>query len=209
MKDFCNKTASNNHGWNLTDNELDILWSSIVSIFLVGGMIGSIFSSQAADKWGRKKALMFGNLLGICGAVSFFFIPYFGSVWIFGLARILVGVSAGFATSLVPTYMTEVAPLKLRGAVGVLCQLGLTVGVLLGQVVGLSQVLGTKDSWHIMLSVFGPLCIIGLLITLMLPDTPKYLFVLKENKEEALRGNQSFLVQKLAECTPFFLMIIV
>lgn len=189
MKDFCNSTASQNHHWNLTENELDILWSSIVSIFVIGGMIGSLFSSSAADKWGRRKALMFGNFLGVCGAISFFYIPHFGSVWIFALARILVGVSAGFATSLVPTFMTEVAPLKLRGAVGVLCQLGLTMGVLLGQVAGLSQVLGTKDSWHIMLAVFGPLCIIGFFITLMLPETPKYLFVIKENREEALRGN--------------------
>lgn len=98
-----------------------------------------------------------------------------------------IGLSGGFATCLVPMYMSEVAPLRLRGAVGVLCQLGLTCGVFLGQIAGLDNVLGTADTWHYMLGSFVPLCAISFLITsFSLPESPKFLFIIREQKEKAL-----------------------
>lgn len=39
-------------------------------------------------------------------------------------------------------YLTELAPLKLRGSMGVFCPLGITFGVLLAQVMSLNQILG-------------------------------------------------------------------
>jgi hypothetical protein len=39
-------------------------------------------------------------------------------------------------------YLTEIAPLSIRGAMGVLCPLGITVGVLISQILGLKSVLG-------------------------------------------------------------------
>lgn len=39
-------------------------------------------------------------------------------------------------------YLTELAPINLRGAMGVMCPLGVTFGVLLGQVMSLTDVLG-------------------------------------------------------------------
>jgi len=39
-------------------------------------------------------------------------------------------------------YLTEIAPISIRGAMGVLCPLGITVGVLVAQILGLESVLG-------------------------------------------------------------------
>lgn len=99
-----------------------------------------------------------------------------------------VGLSGGLATSLLPMYMTELAPLRLRGAVGVLCQLGLTIGVLMGQIAGLETILGTAKSWHIMLVSFSPLCAVALLLTTILPESPKYLYIIKGQQGKALKG---------------------
>jgi hypothetical protein len=49
---------------------------------------------------------------------------------------------SGLVTSTIPMYLTEIAPLSIRGAMGVLCPLGLTVGVLIAQILGLRSVLG-------------------------------------------------------------------
>lgn len=103
-----------------------------------------------------------------------------------------VGLSGGLATALLPMYMTEIAPLKLRGAVGVLCQLGITCGVLIGQIVGLKTVLGTPESWHIMLASFSPLCGVALLVTIVLPESPKYLYIIRGKQGKALKGACSF-----------------
>jgi len=99
-----------------------------------------------------------------------------------------IGLSGGLATCLLPMYMTEIAPLKLRGAVGVLCQLGITCGVLMGQIAGLDTVLGTPESWHIMLASFLPLCLAALLLTIVLPESPKYLYIIKGEQGKALKG---------------------
>lgn len=100
-----------------------------------------------------------------------------------------LGLSGGCATCIVPMYMAEIAPLRLRGAVGVLCQLGLTCGVFLGQIAGLNTVLGTANSWHYMLAAFVPLCVCSLALTItILPESPKYLFIIKEEKQMALNG---------------------
>jgi hypothetical protein len=59
-------------------------------------------------------------------------------------------VFAGLVTSTIPMYLTEIAPVSIRGAMGVLCPLGITVGVLVAQVLGLRNVLGNS---HIILFI--------------------------------------------------------
>ncbi|KAL7288819.1 hypothetical protein TKK_0016795 [Trichogramma kaykai] len=195
MKQFCNESVHYQFGMNtpLSETSLEILWSAIVSIFLIGGVTGSLTAGDLADRIGRKRALIVGNIFGILGAILFWITPVSNSVIPFMLGRILVGISGGLATSLLPTYMTEVAPIKLRGAVGVLCQLGITCGVLLGQIAGLGSVLGTKDHWHYMLAAFAPFCIVSsLILVTLLPETPKYLYVVKGKKEDAIKVLSSF-----------------
>lgn len=99
-----------------------------------------------------------------------------------------LGFSGGIATSLQPMYLMEIAPLKQRGAVGVLCQLGITVGVFLGQIAGLGSVLGTKEHWHFMLACYAPLCVIAIALLYVLPESPKYLFIIKQQREKAVAG---------------------
>ncbi|KZC14812.1 Solute carrier family 2, facilitated glucose transporter member 3 [Dufourea novaeangliae] len=117
----------------------------------------------------------------------FFLIRKLNSIELLLAGRLVVGLSGGIATCTVPMYMAEIAPLRLRGAVGVLCQLGITCGVFLGQIAGLRTVLGTENSWHYMLGAFIPLCVCALVLTsIVLPESPKYLYIIKEQKQKAL-----------------------
>ncbi|XP_012169380.1 solute carrier family 2, facilitated glucose transporter member 3 isoform X2 [Bombus terrestris] len=184
---FCNESIRERYGMDVSENGLKIVWSSVVSIFLIGGAAGSFLSSWVADRYGRKGALFVGNIFGIIGAAMFFLIRKLNSIEILLAGRLVVGLSGGFATSIVPMYMSEIAPLRLRGAVGVICQLGITCGVFLGQIAGLDTVLGTENSWHYMLGAFVPLCIYALVFTsIILPESPKYLYIIREQKQKAL-----------------------
>lgn len=53
MTAWCNQSLINRYDAWLTESELNILWSAIVSIFLIGGIIGSISGSWIANKYGR------------------------------------------------------------------------------------------------------------------------------------------------------------
>ncbi|XP_031849287.1 solute carrier family 2, facilitated glucose transporter member 3 isoform X2 [Nomia melanderi] len=187
IEQFCNESIKERYDVDVSESSLKIIWSTVVSIFLIGGVTGSFIASWLVDKYGRKKTLCVGNIFGILGALMFILIRRLNSIELLLAGRLVVGLSGGCATCIVPMYMAEIAPLRLRGAVGVLCQLGVTCGVFLGQIAGLNTVLGTVNSWHYMLAAFVPLCVCALVLTItILPESPKYLFIIKEEKQMAL-----------------------
>lgn len=55
IKNWSNHTIIDRYDSALTENGLDLLWSAIVSIFLIGGAIGSLSGSWILDKLGRYK----------------------------------------------------------------------------------------------------------------------------------------------------------
>lgn len=50
---WCNQTLIDRYGVELQEDGLVTLWQTIISIFLVGGCIGSLFAATLADKYGR------------------------------------------------------------------------------------------------------------------------------------------------------------
>jgi len=48
-------------------------------------------------------------------------------------------------------YVSEIAPLNLRGALGTVNQLAVTVGLCVSQILGVDQLLGTNDGWPVLL----------------------------------------------------------
>jgi hypothetical protein len=61
------------------------------------------------------------------------------------MCKELYALVPGLVTSTIPMYLTEISPLSIRGAMGVLCPLGITVGVLVAQILGLKSVLGNYN----------------------------------------------------------------
>ena len=60
---------------------------------------------------------------------------------------------AGLSTGVAPLYTSEIAPVRMRGAVGTLNQLAATLGILISQVLGLPQLLGTAGNWPYLLGM--------------------------------------------------------
>ncbi|KAM3961290.1 solute carrier family 2, facilitated glucose transporter member 1 isoform 1-T2 [Aphomia sociella] len=187
IKKFCNESFISRYDVTLGENSMNILWSSIVSIFIVGGCTGSILGAVLADKLGRKKATIVTSLLSLLGALFFVVCRAANSVELLILGRLLVGLSGGLTTSIVPMYLTELAPLSLTGAMGVACPMGVNVGVLVAQVMGLKFILGGAHDWPYLLSVYALLVIICLPFLLMLPESPKYLYVVRKNESRAIQ----------------------
>jgi hypothetical protein len=110
---------------------------------------------------------------------------------------------------LVPGYLNEISPKKLRGASGVVLQLFITIGILVSQVLGIRQLLGnelkmvkpknsyktyiscnfqgTDNLWHILLSLSAVPSILGaVLLLIFFPDSPSSL-INRDRDEEAAR----------------------
>lgn len=88
---------------------------------------------------------------------------------------------AGLSTILVPMYVSEIAPLNLRGALGTVNQLAVTIGLCISQILGVDQLLGTNDGWPVLLGKLKGLLFFFSLSVLYLQQTKEkdlfYFFV--------------------------------
>lgn len=84
-------------------------------------------------------------------------------------------------------YLTELAPLSQRGQLGVLCSMGVTGGVVVGQIFSLQEVFGTEDLWQFSLSSFAVLVVLCFLPYMAFPESPKYLYIVVGKKDEAIK----------------------
>lgn len=124
IQKWCNQSLIDQYDLHLTSDGLQILWSAIVSIFTIGGCIGSIVAAFLADKFGRKGALLIcGTMFGI-GAVLFFFCRLMASVEMLFCARLIVGLSSGITTAVLAMYLAEIAPSELRGTLATFSGMG-------------------------------------------------------------------------------------
>ncbi|XP_059471745.1 solute carrier family 2, facilitated glucose transporter member 3-like [Neocloeon triangulifer] len=188
IKEFCNQTIIERYSTELSEYSLDIFWSWVVSVYIIGGTLGSFSGCWFADKWGRKGAILVNNLLGAVAAALFVATPIAKSVEMLIIARFLVGLSSGLTTSVVPMYMMEVVTLDLRGPMGVLCPLGICFGVLVSQILGLEFILGSAETWHYLLGLYGIPVLICMAFLPYLPESPKYLFVIKKDEDKCTKA---------------------
>ncbi len=145
----CNGTSINTEC--LTASTVGLLWAFTVALFAVGGCIGGVSNGFFADRFGRKKSLLLNNILGIAGALFMGLSKPCHSYEMIMVGRFLIGLNCGFNSGLCPMYINELAPVQIRGAVGVLFQLGATSSIFLSQVLGLPEILGNEKLWPLLL----------------------------------------------------------
>ena len=76
-----------------------IQWSTVVSAFTIGGLIGGSFGGRLADKLGRKKLLLINNLTFIVGGILMGVALNFPMLMV---GRFVNGIGCGIGTSVVP-----------------------------------------------------------------------------------------------------------
>ena len=185
IEDFLNQTFKERYGQDLTKNSMSTYFSLAVSMFLVGGMIGALSGGWVAEKFGRKRGLIYTQMFSLLGAVLMGFCKAASSYEMLLIGRTLVGISAGLFTGLSPLYVAEIAPINIRGAMGTVNQLGVTSGILTSMVLGLEEALGGDDTWPILLALTAVPCILQCWILPFMPETPRYLILSKGQINEA------------------------
>ncbi|KAM3959775.1 glucose transporter type 1 isoform 1-T2 [Aphomia sociella] len=167
------------------DASPSLIFSVIVSIFAVGGMIGCPLASWLVETRGRKNALIINSVIGIIGAIFMGFSKAASSVAMLIIGRLIIGINCGFATTASPTYVSEIAPINLRGAFGTVNQLAVGFGMVGGQILGIDVILGSNDGWPWLL---GLAIIPSALQCIMLPcapESPRYLLLSAHDEQKA------------------------
>jgi SP family sugar:H+ symporter-like MFS transporter len=164
-----------------------------VAVALLGCAIGAYLAGRIADRLGRIPVMLIGSGLFVISAIGSGLAV---GAWDLVIWRILGGLGIGIASVIAPAYIAEVSPSELRGRLGSLQQLAITIGIfaaLLSDALFAGAAGGAGEtlwfglaSWRWMfLAAVVPGLVYGI-IALRLPESPRYL-VLKGDEEKARR----------------------
>ena len=107
----------------------------------------------------------------LISGVFLFAAKYAGSWEMLIVGRLIIGINSGLNAGLAPMYLNEISPTALRGAVGTVYQLIITISILLSQILGLTNVLGNDMGWPFLL---GLTIIPGILQVIILAVNSKF-----------------------------------
>jgi len=160
------------HDWALTNAGV-IGW--ITSAVMFGAIFGGAISGQLSDKLGRRKMILISALIFAVGSLLSGLAPNQGSTYLIAV-RIFLGLAVGASSALVPAYMSEMSPARLRGRLTGINQTMIVSGMLISYVVDyLLKGMPELIAWRLMLGSAAIPAIILFAGVLRLPESPRFL----------------------------------
>ena len=148
------------------------------SLGTLGAMFGCPLAGWMMEKQGRKGTLLFSTLPFLVGWIL---IGIGSTENMLHLGRVFTGFSSGIVTVVAGVYVAETAPKEVRGMFGSGVQLGITIGILLVYSLGLFL------DWQALAWVGSLPAVAGILITLRIPDTPRY-YLVHNQRQNAVKA---------------------
>lgn len=188
IQGFINDTYMERWGIGLEMPQVTLVWTLIVSAFSLGGLLGALIGGPLAVRFGRKNTLLLNNSFLFAGAVLVLTCRAAKSFEMLIVARVLVGMNSGVSMNVQPMYFGESAPTHLRGAVAFSSAVFTAFGIFLGQVVGLTELLGAKHLWPYLLASNALPGLIQLFTLPWFPESPRYLLIDRGDKEACMKA---------------------
>jgi SP family arabinose:H+ symporter-like MFS transporter len=143
----------------------------------LGAAAGAICAGPIADHFGRKSLLIADALIYAVGSILSAVTP---DAAVLLIARTLIGLAIGADSAIATAYIAEYAPRNRRGALSMLQQWMITVGILISYIVALVILkiapgsAGSVD-WRLILGLGAVPALIGLALRTQMPESPRWL----------------------------------
>ncbi len=161
-----------------------------VASALLGCAVGAYLAGRLADRFGRIPAMIVGAVLFLASALG---CGLAGGVWDLVAWRLVGGLGIGIASVIAPAYIAEISPRQLRGRLGSLQQLAITVGIfaaLLSDTIFANAAGGAGTVYWLGLEAWRWMFLAGVVpavvygaIAFFLPESPRFL-VLKDRDDD-------------------------
>ncbi len=165
------------------------LQSMIVSSVPIGALVGAIISKFLSGLFGRRNSIITTAILFVVGTLI---ASFAGSVSEVIIGRLIMGLAVGISAMIVPMYLSEIAPHKIRGSVVFLFQLSITIGLFAAFLI--NYIFSDSENWRAMFAIgLIPSVILGVGM-LFLPYSPRWLIM--KNKDILAKSTLQKLRQK-------------
>ena len=164
-----NMKSSDNQYCNFDSQTLTLFTSSLY----LAALVASLFASSVSRRFGRCLSMLSEGVLFLVGAGLNAFAQH---VWMLIVGRILLGFGIGFANQSVPIYVSKVAPYKFRGALNMMFQLAITIGIFIANVLNyVFAKMENGEGWRYSLGFVAVPAIMIIIGAIFLPDSPSSL----------------------------------
>lgn len=164
--------------WNLSD----VLHGQALAAALYGTIIGALFGGIPAEKYGRKKVLLWIGIVFFISAVGSALAP---EVISFMLFRFLGGLGVGASSVVAPMFISELAPARNRGKLVAAFQFNIVFGILLAYLSNYLLSGMGEDAWRWMLGILAFPAVLFVALLYFVPESPRWLMVHKKNYSKA------------------------
>ncbi|MCO5547522.1 hypothetical protein L7F22_000972 [Adiantum nelumboides] len=142
------------------------------SSLYLAALVATFVASPVTRRYGRKVSMLVAGLLFDAGVILN---GTAQNLEMLIIGRVLLGCGVGFANQAVPLFLSEIAPAHLRGALNILFQLNVTIGILAAELVNYGALKKRPWGWRISLSLAGVPAVILTVGSLLLVETPNSL----------------------------------
>lgn len=157
----------------------DMSLGFVVSILTIGCLLGALLGGRFSDRLGRKKVMFFSAAMFIISSIGCAFSSGMYGLMIF---RLIGGFGVGMISAVVPVYISEISPARLRGTLVSYNQLAVVIGILIAYIVDY-VLLNHDNNWRMMLGFPLIFSIVYLLLLMILPESPRWLYMKGQTKE--------------------------
>ncbi|WP_272952075.1 sugar porter family MFS transporter [Kribbella jejuensis] len=159
--------------WNLGSLALGYL----VAGASIGAAVGALAAGPTSDRLGRKSLLVVDAAIYALGALLSAFA---WDAWVLLVARTLIGLAIGADSAIATAYIAEYAPKARRGALGILQQWMITVGILISYLIALAVLIPLPQhvhsfDWRLLLGLGAVPAVFALVLRTRMPESPRWL----------------------------------
>jgi sugar porter (SP) family MFS transporter len=142
----------------------------VVSSVLLGSLVGAMLGGILADRLGRRRLLIITAVVFGLGAIGAALAP--DTAWLIA-ARVVAGTAIGIASFVAPLYISEIAPVEIRGKLVSINQVALTSGIVISYLIDYAFAGSQAWRWMFALAVI-PAAAFGVGL-MFIPNSPRWL----------------------------------
>jgi len=158
---------------------------AVTSSLLLGAAVGCILWGRLVDRAGRKRIIRVLAAIFVFSTIGAAVSPTADVIILF---RFIIGIAVGGVSGIVPMYLAEIAPTKVRGSIVAQDAMMIVTGQLVAYVVNgvLGNVVSDPAIWRYMIAC-ATLPAVALWIgSYFIPESPRWL-ALQNRHDDALR----------------------